>query len=206
MAGQGFFGSKAGLVGIGLLAFGVIAIASLSIMTSGGRHPLALERDVDLCGLMGELTWAQLQYPASDAVARVPENAMQDTATCALELDPVAPEDRWGRVARGEDANEVRRIATVMLTTTAMMRSQSPDARTDAYARTFGDELVTSGWQGREINGPWTTGTLYRLGETEVSALIEDEGVMLWITASEVTSENLAAFARTTAEMIRQEP
>ena len=198
-----FFISRIGLFGIGLIVFGVIAIASLSLVTSGGEHPLALESEVDLCGLLGEDTWLKLQYPASDAVIRVPADAIQDVPVCAMELDPVPANDRWARVARGNDADQVRRVATVMLTTTTILRRQSPDLKTYAYTQAFDQELVASGWLGHSVEGPWRLANIYSLGEDRTAALIEDYGVMLWTTATGVAPENLESFARAAAEILR---
>jgi hypothetical protein len=199
----GSFGnSRSRIVGIGVIAFGILALSSLFMMTEGGAHPLALKTDVDLCKLLGDDIWAELAYPASDAVARPPETGEGGAAACALELDPVPPGDRWARVARGEDADRVRRIATVRLTTTAELRQQSPNADSAAYTETFDRELVASGWSAAEIQGPWTWGSVYTRDEERAASLAEDHGVVLWVTATGVEADNLVAFTRTASERI----
>jgi hypothetical protein len=197
--------ARPGLVGIGVLTFAVIAIISLLGISKGGEHPLALKTDVALCDVLGDEVWIHLQYPASDAVARVPENVHAGMVTCALELEPVKPGDRWARVARGEDADKVRRIATVILSTTATLRQQSPNAKSETYTETFDRELVASGWTGNDIEGPWSWGSVYTLGEDQVATLVEDHGVVLWVTAKDVAPDNMVSFTRSASERIRQD-
>ena len=141
----------------------------------------------------------------SDAVARVPENVHAGMVTCALELEPVKPGDRWARVARGEDADKVRRIATVILSTTATLRQQSPNAKSETYTETFDRELVASGWTSNDIEGPWSWGSVYTLGEDQVATLVEDHGVVLWVTAKDVAPDNMVTFTRSASERIRQD-
>lgn len=186
-----------------MLTFAVLAVVSLLSLTDGGEHPLALETEVDLCTVLGEDVWTELQYPASDAVAREPGNAPPQDLVCALELDPVAPGDRWGRIARGDDADEVRRIATVWLTTTATLRRENPGADSAAYAETFDRELIASGWSAMQVEGPWTWGAVYTLGEDQAAALAEDHGVVLYVTTTGVERDNLAEFARSASQLMR---
>lgn len=195
--------SRNGLVGIGVLAFAVFAVLALLSMTAGGEHPRALDTEVDLCTVLGEDVWSELQYPASGAIVRAPENSPPRELVCALELDPVPHGDRWARLARGDDADQVRRIATVWLNTTATLRRQSPSADSRTYAETFDREMVASGWSAQQVEGPWSWGAVYTMGEQEVAALAEDEGVVLWITASGVSPENLLTFTRSASQRIR---
>lgn len=195
--------SRTGLVGIGVLAFAVLAIFSLFAMTHGGEHPLALQSEVDLCRTLGEEVWVELGYPASDPVARVPADAAPGAIVCALELDPVPAGDRWARIARGDDADELRRIATVRLSTTATLRAESASADSREYARRFDQEMIASGWNATEIEGPWSWGAVYTLGEGEAAALAEDNGVVLYVTASGVDPGSLAGFTRNASRRIR---
>ncbi len=195
--------SRNRVVGIGVIAFGLLMLTSLFMMTEGGEHPLALETEVRLCELLGDDIWSELAYPASGAIAREPTNAGADVIACALELDPVPPEDRWARVARGDDADRIRRIATVTLTTTAGLRQHSPNADSDNYTQTFDEELVASGWSATEIDGPWSWASIYRKSEQEAASLAEDNGVVLWVTTRGVEVDNLVAFTRTASERIR---
>ena len=198
-------GSKPGLVGVGVLTFAVIAIVSLVGITKGGEHPLALETDVALCDMLGEDVWIHLHYPASDMIARVADNSQENAVVCALELEPVSPGDRWARVARGDDADKVRRIATVMLTTTAALQLHSPNAKSGTYTETFDRELVASGWISRNIEGPWSWGSVYTLGEDQVATLVEDNGVVIWVTATDVAPDNMVSFTRNASQRIRKE-
>lgn len=198
-----FLQSKSGLAGIGVLAFAVFAIVSLFALTDGGEHPLALESDVDLCGLLGEEVWVLLGYPAADPVVREPAGEQASELVCAFELDPVPAGDRWARIARGDDAHEVRRIATVRLNTTATLRAQNPSADSRDYAETFDREMVASGWSSTEVEGPWSWGAVYTMGNEETAALAEDDGVVLHVTASEVDPDSLVAFAQAASERIR---
>ncbi len=196
--------SRPGVVGVGLLVFAVLALVSLLNQTGGGDHPLALETDVPLCEILGSDVWVELQYPASDAVVRVPEDSRSDANVCALELEPVAPDDRWARIARGDDAHRVRRIASVMVSTTATLRQRSPDLHSEGYAQTFDQELVASGWSGSRIEGPWTWGAVYTMNEGQVAALVEDHGVVFWATAEGVAPENMVSFTRSASERMRK--
>jgi hypothetical protein len=125
------------------------------------------------------------------------------TVACALELDPVPPGDRWARLARGDDADEVRRIATVTLMTTAALRQHNPQASSTRYASTFDKELLASGWADERIEGPWFWGTAYTQGEGQAAALVEDHGVVLWVTAAGVEPDHLVSFARSASQRIR---
>lgn len=200
---QGLFKSRPGIVGVGVLVFAILALFSLLTITDGGEHPLAMETDVALCDILGDEVWAKLEYPASGAVARVPEDTVADMIICALELEPVAPDDRWARVARGDDADRVRRIASVMLSTTATLRRQGPGMRSDTYTETFDKELVASGWSGSEIEGSWAWGSVYTMSQGQVAALVEDHGVVIWATARDVSPENMASFAQSATDRMR---
>lgn len=203
MKSENYSQSKSRFAGIGVLAFAVLAVSSLFVITEGGEHPLALKTDVALCDLLGDDLWHQLEYPASGAVSRPAYGAERDVAVCALELDPVPPGDRWARIARGEDADRVRRIATVTLTTTARLRQQSPQADSKVYAETFDQELVASGWNAREIEGPWSWASVYTRDEEAAATLTEDRGVVLWVESWGVAPDNLVAFTRTASQRIR---
>lgn len=202
MSVSALLGSKSGVVGAGVLAFAVLALVSLFAMTKGGEHPLALETEVDLCELLGPEVWNDLGYPATDPVVREPANAQARELVCALELDPVPPGDRWARVARGDDADKVRRIATVWLNTTATLRASNPSADTSAYCQTFDREMVASGWSATEVEGPWSWGAVYTQGDEQTAALAEDDGVVLYVTATGVDPGNLLAFAQLASERL----
>lgn len=197
-----FLKSRSAFAGIGVLAFAFLVIVSLFAMTHGGEHPLALQSEADLCRMLGEDTWAALGYPASDPIARVPADTAPGAIVCALELDPVPAGDRWARVARGDDADKVRRIATAWLNTTATLRAQDPSADSRRYAETFDHEMVASGWSAAGVEGPWSWGAVYTLGE-DAAALAEDDGVVLYVTARGVDPESLVAFTRNASRRIR---
>ncbi len=201
MKSAGLSGPVRTLSGVGVLVFAVLLLLYLLSATRGGEHPLALETEVELCSLLGDELWVNLQYPASDAVARIPESASNDLV-CALELDPVASDDRWARVARGEDAGQVRTIATVTLVTTGTLRKHNPSASTERYAETFDQELVASGWSGEEMEGPWAWASLYTMGD-QAASLVEDSGVVLWTVATGVQADDLAGFSRAAAPRLR---
>ena len=89
------------------------------------------------------------------------------------------------------------------LSTTATLRAQNPAAATAEYAHTFDEEMVASGWSAREVEGPWTWGAVYSMGEEEAAALAEDEGVVLYVTARGVHPDSLVAFTQRASERIR---
>lgn len=192
------------LAGVGVLAVATLLLLYLLATTRGGEHPLTLRQDVDLCTLLGDEIWVQLQYPATGAVARSPESAGGDSMVCALELDPVDADDRWARVARGEDAGQVRTIATVSLITTATLRSQSPKADSGRYANTFDAELIASGWSGEALDGPWSWASLYTMND-QAATLLEDDGVVVWTVSRGVAPDDLAGFTRAVAVALRRQ-
>lgn len=200
--------SRARLAGIGLAILAVLAIVTLLPSTAGGGHPLASETEFDLCGLLGEDVWVELSYPASDPVARVPANAEGGATVCALELDPVPPGDRFARVARGDDADEIRRIATVRLVTTAHLQATNPEATTGTYVDTFRQELAAEGWEADTIQGPWSWGQVYNMAGEQATdraaTLVEDAGAVLWTTATGVAPDNLVRFTRSATTRIRR--
>lgn len=200
--------SRAALAGIGLAIFAVLVIVTLLSSTTGDGHPLAQETEFDLCDLLGEDTWVDLSYPASDPVARMPANAEGGMTVCALELDPVPPDDRFARVARGDDADEIRRIATVRMVTTAHLRAANREATTATYVDTFSQELAADGWEAEAIQGPWSWGQVYTMAGEQAAdraaTLVEDAGAVLWTTATGVAPENLVRFTRTAIERIRR--
>lgn len=188
------------------MIFAVLALAMLYSETRVDDHPLAARRSVPLCELLGEEVWHQLAYPATETVIRVPSGQTGVDSVCALELDPVAPGDRWGRVARGESADDVVRIASVSVVTQTDLRHQSPNLTTAYYYETFDKELVASGWEPVSVQGPWTSGKAYSLRENDVSMLVEDRGIVIWITARDTDISDLVAFSSVVAERLsRQE-
>ncbi len=204
--------SRATWAGIGLAILAVLAIVALLPSSAGSGHPLASETEFDLCGLLGEDIWVELSYPASDPVARVPANAEGGTTVCALELDPVPPGDRFARVARGDDADEIRRIATVRLVTTAHLQATNPEATTGTYVDTFRRELASDGWEADTIQGPWSWGQVYTMAGEQAeegvadraATLVEDAGAVLWTTATGVAPDNLVRFTQSATNRIRR--
>lgn len=189
--------------GVGICALVAIAVITVSCSRHSGEHPLARESDVDLCALLGEDVWLQLRYPAADPMVRVPQVAGGDSMVCALELDPVPSGDRFARIGRGEDANEVRTIATVTLTTTARLAEEAPQADSAGFAETLDEELRSDGWAGRELEGPWASASVYTLGEDEAATLVEDSGVVLWTRTAGVEPQALVSFTETVVQRIR---
>lgn len=195
--------SRATLAGLGLVIVAILAIVALQSDSGGGQHPLAQEAEADLCGALGEGVWVELGYPAGNPVARVPASENGDPTVCALELDPVPPGDRFARVARGDDADETRRIATVRLVTNASLQASNPETSTDRYVETIGRELKADGWSGEVAQGPWTWGEVYTAPEDRAAMLVEDHGIVLWTTATGVTPDNLVQFTETAVQRMR---
>ena len=144
-----------------------------------------------------------LSHPASGAIARIPAGSSIESHNCALELDPVPANDRWARVARGADAGKIRQIASVMVLTEADLRRQSPELSTDKYMDTFAAELTASGWDERLVEGPWKRGGQYSLSYQGLAMLIEDDGIVIWITVRDVGEEYLTSFAEAVALKLR---
>ena len=188
---------------IGVLTFGVIALLSLALILRGGEHPLRQTSNLPVCELLGEEVWTSLSHPASDAIVRIPAGSSIESHTCALELDPVPADDRWARVARGADAGKVRQIARIMVLTQADLWQQSPNISTDEYWETFAKELVASGWTEQLVEGPWKRGGQYLSSYSGTALLLEDDGIVIWITAPEIGSEYLTGFAEAVVLKLR---
>lgn len=192
------------MAGVGIIVFAVLAMAMLYSEAEPGAHPLADKRTVDLCKELGTEVWFQLAYPALDPVVRVPASAEEGDSMCALEIDPVDPADRWARVARGENADQVQQIAVVTVATSSYLRHQSPDLTTSGYFQTFDKELVADGWQRRTLDGPWIQGNAYTGSGERVAALVEDDGIVIWIASEGVDAVNLEVFSRSVAARLRE--
>jgi hypothetical protein len=122
-----------------------------------------------------------------------------------LELDPLATTDSFARLERGADADRVREIANVMVMTRASLARVDPRSRTDKYADTWSKEMSASGWTGQALEGPWIRGELFADSQGQQAVLIEDDGVMLYITAREIEPARLVTFAEAVATNLRVE-
>ena len=187
-----------------MVIFALLALAMLYSETEVGEHPLAAETKIDVCGILGEESWYYLAYPAMETVVRVPESSSNTDSICALEIDPVDPSDRWGRVARGDDADRLQQIAVVSVVTTSFLRQQSPNLTTELFFNTFGEEVLAGGAERRELTGPGTRAVYYSSDEGRDMLLFEDQGIVVWLQAEGVEPANFEAFAREVASLLRQ--
>ena len=187
------------LVGAGLLWF-------LLSTLRGGGHPLALQAEPVLCELLGESVWETLPFAHDGGIVRVPAAAAGAANYCGLELDPLTNADRFERIARGDDADRVREIVSIMLVTRAALFRQSPSASTADYAEAWSEELQASGWPGQALEGDWRSGELFTGAEGQQGVLIEDDGIVLWITARELETQRLVAFAGRVTGDLRIQP
>jgi len=189
-----------------LLVFGAGVLWFLFTVLRGGEHPLAGVPDLVVCDAIDESIWQTLPYAADGGTIRPPASAGGNTNFCAFELDPVPPGDRFARIARGEDADRVREIATVMILTRAALFRQSPATTTAAYTDAWSGEMKASGWPGQGLDGPCTRGELFTGSQGQQGVLIEDDGVMIWITAPDMDTDRLVGFAVEVAADLRKQP
>lgn len=179
-----------------LLVFGVGVLWFLVIVLRGGGHPLGLEPDLDLCDVLDPAVWSELPTANSEAIIRIPTNAAGASNYCALELDPVTSGNRFERIARGDDAARVREIASVMVVTRAALYRQNPAGSTKDFTEMWSSELQADGWQRVPLEGPWRYSELFTGKSGKHGILIEDDGIMIWITASGTDPEGLVRFAK----------
>jgi len=188
-----------------LLVFGAGVLWFLFTVLRGGEHPLASVPEPLVCEAIDESIWQTLPYAAEGGIIRPPASAGGNTNYCAFELDPVPPGDRFARIARGEDADRVREIATVMVLTRAALFRQSPATTTAAYTDAWSAELEASGWPGQGLEGPWQRGELFTGSQGQQGVLIEDDGIMIWITAPDMDTGRLIGFAGAVAADLRKQ-
>jgi hypothetical protein len=185
---------RAGLTGIGLLFFAALILASLFWILRTGEHPLAMQRNVPLCQLLGTDVWSPLAGPESEAVARIPEGSSDSLSICALEAGP--------ETARAA-ASAARTLATVTLTTEADLRYRNPGQSMGRYVNTFVAEMKASGWDAVEVQGPWRRTYAYVSSSGETVLLIEDEGVFIWISSLQFPADVLLEFAQAVTARLR---
>ena len=189
-----------------LLVFAVGALWFLVSVLREGGHPRALEADLVACDVLDESVWSILPFATDGGIIRMPENAAGKANWCALELDPVPPGDRFARIARGDDFDRVRQIASVMIITRAGLWRQSPTASIQGFTETWLAELKADGVTMEPLPGPWNSGYLASSVQGRQGVLIEDEGIMIWITAGDVKRELLEDFAVNVATRLRTLP
>jgi len=189
-----------------LLLFGVGAMLFLASYLREGGHPRALEADLVACDVLDEPVWSILPFATDGGIVRVPENAAGKTNWCALELDPVPPGHRVARIARGDDADRVRQIASVMIMTRAALWRQSPTASIADFTEAWMAELQADGVSSEPLEGPWKSGQIMSGSQGQQALLLEDDGIMIWITANDMHTELLVDFAEMVANRLRTVP
>jgi len=189
-----------------LLVFAVGALLFLASVLREGGHPRALEAELVACEVLDEPVWAILPFATDGGIIRSPASAKEQPNWCALELDPVPAGDRFGRIARGDDADRVRQIASVMIMTRAALWRQSPTASVADFTKAWSAELVADGISGEPLEGPWESARLMVGSRGQQAILIEDDGIMVWITADDVKPELMLTFAGNVANRLKEVP
>ncbi len=191
---------------IGVLAVGALLLGFLVYILRGGDHPLALQPELALCEVLDESVWAHLPRPSGDVRIRQPTASPDDASTCAMELEPLRSNNRFERIARGEDADRIRVIASVRVTTRAALWRQGPTMPMREYAQMWSDELAASGGSPSPLQGPWSSGQIFTGTQGQQGVLIEDDGIMIWIQGPEVEQDRLSGFAVAVAQNLRAQP
>lgn len=156
------------------------------------EHPLALERNVHLCQALGLEVWKVLDVPYGFAEPQTAPGNPENLSIC--ELVPV------GHPA-GSGAPQP--LARVMLTTEADLRYRNLGQSLGRYMNDFVSEMKASGWETLEAQGPWRRTQAFAGPTGETVLLLEDEGVVLWISSFEFTLDRLLAFAEAVTGQLR---
>lgn len=183
---------QSGISGIGLLVFALLVIASLYLILRPGAHPVALERNVPLCEVLGSQAWTAL-VPA-DIAATAKREVVENPSVCIVE--------RQGPATTAASA-EPHILARLMLTTEADIRHGNPGQSFGRYINTFVEEMTASGWTPVAVDGPWRRTYAFTGLSGETVLLIDDEGVFLWISSKQFPAERLAAYANTITGLLR---
>lgn len=180
------------LTGVGLLVFTVLIILVLFRFLGPDEHPLALQRNVNLCEALGPDVWNVLEVPYGAASPKPSPGNPENLSIC--ELIPV------GRPA-GPGAPEP--LARVMLTTEADLRYQNLGQSLGRYMNDFVAEMKASGWETLEVKGPWRRTHAFAGPTGETVLLLEDEGVVLWISSFEFALDRLLMLAEAVTGRLR---
>jgi anti-sigma factor RsiW len=180
-------GGMVRLTGVGLLVFTVLIFVLLFRVLGPDEHPLALQRDVLLCEALGAEVWQALGAAASAGLPGLATGNPDGRSVC--ELHPVPP--------AGQP------LARVMLTTEADLRYRNLGQSLGRHINTFVAELKASGWEVLEVQGPWRRTHAFTGPGSETVLLIEDQGVFLWISSTDVPLERLLTFAQAVTEQLR---
>lgn len=175
--------------GIGLLVFTVLILGALFWILRPDEHPLALERDVPLCGVLDAGIWTTL-VPDGEAVAV--HTVGQGRSICELARAPEPGRPQGGAT-----------LARLMLTTEADVRYQNMDNSLGRFINNFVTELKADGWTQSDMTGPWRRTYAFTAQKGESALLIEDDGIFLLISSPEFTAAELQPFALAVTERLR---
>ena len=175
--------------GIGLLVFTVLILGALFWILRPDEHPLALQRDVPLCGTLDAGIWTTL-VPEGEAVTV--HTLGEGRSICELTRSPST-----GPAPGGPP------LVRVMLTTEADVRYQNMGNSLGRFVYNFIAALKADGWTQGEITGPWRRTYAFTGRSGEAALLIEDDGVFLLISSPEFTTSDLEPFALAVTERLR---
>jgi len=177
-----------------LWAFLVLAIAiPIWIFWSGG-HPLAGADRIDLCPKIRAPSEALVPRPDGFSGPTADE-ARTSTGFCRLQFA--------SRDGAGTSRAEGPQLSVSVMSQRTFARGDLR-ARTDRFMEVNVKEMKASGNAPELIKGPWRTGVVVSRGEKGVDVHIEDEGVLMFITSSNIPRESVVQFAAATAKALRQ--
>ena len=158
-----------------------------------GGHPLATSSKFDLC--------PKIRAPAESLVPRpdgfagpTPDEARTSTGFCRLQFPKPG--------GAGKDAEGPQ--LSVIVTSQRTFGRGDPRARTDRFMEVNVKEMKVSGNAPEDIKGPWKTGVVVTRGGKAVDMHIEDDGVLMFITSSNISRESVVQFAMATAKALRK--
>lgn len=164
--------------GLVLIAVLLPLLAYPLLRTREVNHPLSAQLQLDLCA----------KLPPPPAALPGPLHGVGQSANVGISCE-----------LRGLDEKPV---LNVFLTTTRTASVSGPQ-RTSAMYEVWVKEAKASGAeQVREEQGPWVRAQSYRYGSNQ-QMLVEDHGIMLFLSSESLQADDMAQYARDTATALR---
>ena len=180
-------------LGFLLWAILVLGIAIPIWMFWSGGHPLAAADRFELCPKIRASSEALVPRPDGFTGPNADE-ARASTGFCRLRFPP-----QDGAGGRGEGPQ-----LSVSVTSQRTFARGDLRARTDRFMEVNVNEMKASGNAPEIIKGPWRTGVVVTRGGKAIDVHIEDEGVLMFVTSSNIPRESVVEFAEAAAKALRK--
>ena len=93
-----------------------------------------------------------------------------------------------------------------MLTTEADVRRQDPAGTLSRYFDMFVAEMKASGWTEIEVPPHWRQTFGFRNQSGETALLLDDDGIMLWVSSRQFPIASMLEFAAAATGRLRSTP